>query len=83
MQIQLRLLSWSPGSSAWRRTLHEDLPSKSTCGLQHRDVQPKALDARQAARALRMAGAGRSVREVAKLLGCSPNTAHRAIRGRR
>ncbi len=49
--------------------MHEDLPGKSTCGLQHRDVQPKALDAHQAARALRMAGAGRSVREVAKVLG--------------
>ena len=45
--------------------------------------RPKTLDARQAARAQRMAGAGRSVREVAGVLGCSPNTAHRAIRGRR
>ncbi len=45
--------------------------------------RPKALDARQAARAQRMASAGQSVRKVAKVLGCSPNTAHRAIRGRR
>ncbi len=45
--------------------------------------RPKALDARQASRARRMASSGRSVREVAEVLGCSPNTAHRAIRGRR
>lgn len=37
----------------------------------------------QAASARRMAAAGRSVREIAKVLGCSPDTAHRAIRGQR
>ncbi len=45
--------------------------------------RPRALDARQVARARRMASSGRSVRDVAKVLGCSPNTVHRAIRGRR
>ncbi len=44
--------------------------------------RPKALDARQAARTRRLAKS-RSVRKVAEMLGCSANTAHRAVRGRR
>ena len=47
---------------------------------QHLGRRP-VLDARQRARARRLAAAGRTVREVAEVLGCSVGTAHKAMQG--
>ena len=45
--------------------------------------RPRTLDARQLARARRMHASGRSLRQIAEVLECSPTTVMRAVRGRR
>ena len=45
--------------------------------------RPPRLDKRATARARRLAASGKSVRAIATLLDCSPNTAMRAVRGHR
>jgi len=45
--------------------------------------RPAALDRGQVVRARRLAKSGRSVREIGRVLGCSPMTALRAVRGKR
>ena len=45
--------------------------------------RPTKLDRREQIRARRLAANGHSIRRIAETLGCSPNTAMRAIRGHR